>query len=91
MPVVCKDMCLWFRLQGRRQFTVVVQRPIPMVFATTEFPQLRVDTVVNGALIFDSGSGMCKARFPGFSPRFVFPLVVGRPTNRSVWTRNTIL
>ena len=37
------------------------------------------------------GSGTCKARFEGFSPCFVFPLVVGRPAGRSVWTRRTIM
>ena len=41
------------------------------------------------ALIVDSGSDVCKDRFAGFSPRFVFPLVVGRPADRSVWTRST--
>ena len=48
-----------------------------------------MDQKDNGALIVDSGSGMCKARFPGFSARCVFPLVVGRPAGRSVWTRST--
>ena len=38
-----------------------------------------------------SGSGMRKARVAGFTPRSVFPLVVGRPAGRSVWTRITIL
>ena len=37
------------------------------------------------------GSGMCKACIAGFTPRYVFPLVVGRPAGRSVWTRRTIL
>ena len=45
----------------------------------------------SGALIVDSGSDMCKARIAGFTPRYVFPLVVGRPAGRSVWTRRTIL
>ena len=48
-----------------------------------------MDQKDNGALIVDSGSGICKARFPGFSARCVFPLVVGRPAGRSVWTRST--
>ena len=37
------------------------------------------------------GSGMCKARIAGFTPRYVFSLVVGRPAGRSVWTRRTIM
>ena len=37
-----------------------------------------MDQKDNGALIVDSGSGMCKARFPGISARYVFPLVVSR-------------
>ena len=37
------------------------------------------------------GSGMCKARIAGITPRYVFPLVVGNPAGRSVWTRRTIL
>ena len=37
------------------------------------------------------GSDMCGARFAGFSPRYGFPSVVGRPAGRSVWTRRTIV
>ena len=66
-------------------FPSVVVRPVMLGIMA------RLDQKDNGALIVDSGSGMCKARFPGFSPRFLFPLVVGRPAGRSVWTRSTIL
>ena len=45
----------------------------------------------SGALIVDSGSDMCKAHLAGFMPRCVFPLVVGRPVCRSVWTRRTFM
>ena len=38
----------------------------------------------------DSCSGMCKASIAGFTARCVFPLVVGRPAGRLVWTRRTI-
>ena len=38
-----------------------------------------MDQKDNGALIVDSGSGMCKARFPGFSPHFVFLLLSAGP------------
>ena len=59
MPVASNDRCLWFRLQKNcgfpqlqffRDVLVVVQRPIPMVFATTECPQLRVDTGVDAPI-----------------------------------------
>ena len=36
--------------QGRRQFPVVLQRPIPIVLATIETAQLRVDTVVDAPI-----------------------------------------
>ena len=45
----------------------------------------------SGALFVDAGSDMCKARLAGFTPRYVFPLVVGRPAGTSVWTRRTIM
>ena len=32
-----------------------------------------------GALIVDSGSGMCRVGLSGVVPRVVFPFVVGRP------------
>ena len=50
-----------------------------------------IDQKDSCALIVDPGSVMCKARFAGFSLRFVFSLVVGRPVGRSVWTRSTIM
>ena len=59
MPVVCNDRCLCIRLQKNCGFPqlqffkdvpVVVQRPIPMVLATTETHQLRVDTVVDAPI-----------------------------------------
>ena len=50
-----------------------------------------LDQKDSGALIVVSGSGMCKARLAGFMLRYVFPLVVGRPVGRSVWTRSRIL
>ena len=44
---------------------------------------------------FFPSSGMCKAGFAGFTPRYVFPLVVGRPAAGSapwlVWTRGTFM
>ena len=50
-----------------------------------------MDQKDSGALIVVSCSDMCKARIAGFSPRYVFPLVVGRPAGRSVWARRTIM
>ena len=50
-----------------------------------------MDQKDSGALIVDSCSDMCKARIAGFTVRCVFPLVVGRPAGRSVWTRTTIM
>ena len=65
----------------------------PLVVFRPEMPGIvaGMDQKDNGALIVDSGSGMCKVRFPGFSPCSVFPVVVGRPAGRSAWTRSTIL
>ena len=45
----------------------------------------------SGALIVDSCTDLCKARFAGFTARLLFPVVVGRPAGRSVWSRSTIV
>ena len=50
-----------------------------------------MDQKDSGALIVVSCSDMCKARVAGFTPRYVFPLVVGKPAGRSVWTRRTFV
>ena len=54
-----------------------------------------MDQKDSGALIVDSCSDKCKARIAGFTPRYVFPLAVGRPAARSaswpVWTRGTFM
>ena len=58
MPVVHNHRCLWFRLQKNCGFpqvqfikvvdiSFVLQRLIPMVLATIQLPQLRVDKVID--------------------------------------------
>ena len=61
-PLTVTSWCLWFRLQITVEspqlqsikvvdISFVVHRPIPMVLATIETPQLRVDTVVDAPLL----------------------------------------
>ena len=69
--------------------------PLRAVFpSVVVWPEMRgimagMDQMDSGALIVDSGSIVCNARFAGSSQLFVFPLFVGRPAGRSVWTRCT--
>ena len=65
----------------------------PSSVGMPEFPGILagMDQKDSGPLIVDSCSDMCKARIAGFTARCVFPLVVGRPAGRSVWTRRTIM
>ena len=53
----------------------------PLVRCSASWPVCTRRTV---ALIVDSCSDMCKARFARFTACFVFPVVVGRPAGRSV-------
>ena len=64
---------------------------VMLLLALCEFPGILagVDQKDSGALIVGSCSYMCKARIAGFTARCVFPLVVGRPAGRLLWTRST--
>ena len=74
----------WF---PRAVLPVVVYRPQMLRIMAGMYPQ--------DSFSFFPSSGMCKAGFAGFTLRYVFPLVVGRPAARSaswpVWTRGTFM
>ena len=86
----------WHALNAGFPGDVPLRAVFPSVVARPEMSGITagMDQKDNVALIVDSGSGMCKARFPGYdAPCVMFPSGVAKPrcsASWPVWTRLTV-